>query len=88
MTFRCTTVSTSAWAITRAMIGLRMSARTNSAPPMSCRRRDDVDPDDPVDAGLGDQQRGEAAAQVAGDPGDEHDPPGPPAGGPAAVHGA
>jgi hypothetical protein len=35
MTFMCTTVSTSAWAITLAMRGLRMSARTNSVRP-SC----------------------------------------------------
>ena len=33
MTLMCTTVSTSAAEITFAMIGLRMSARTNSAPP-------------------------------------------------------
>src|SRR5436190_7847368 len=32
ITFMCTTVSTSADAITLAMIGLRMSARTNSTP--------------------------------------------------------
>src|SRR3954468_3271211 len=32
MTLRCATVSTSAWEITLAMIGLRMSARTKSTP--------------------------------------------------------
>ena len=37
MTPMCTTVSTWAASITFAMIGLRMSARTNSAPPISCR---------------------------------------------------
>ncbi len=36
MTFMWTTVSTPVSAITRAMTGLRMSARTNWAPPMSC----------------------------------------------------
>ena len=36
MTFRCATVSTWAWAITLATTGLRMSARTNSAPPIEC----------------------------------------------------
>ena len=35
MTPMCTTVSTSAVEITLPMIGLRMSARTKSAPPMS-----------------------------------------------------
>jgi hypothetical protein len=34
-TFMCTTVSTRSDAITRAMIGLRMSARTNSTRPRS-----------------------------------------------------
>ncbi len=37
MTPMCTTVSTPAAAMTLPMIGLRMSARTNSAPPMSER---------------------------------------------------
>jgi hypothetical protein len=37
MTFMCTTVSTSACAMTLAITGLRMSARTNSAAPMSQR---------------------------------------------------
>ena len=60
MTLMWTTVSTSAAAITLAMIGLRMSARTNSAPPRSERRRDDVDADDPVDAG----SRGSTAART------------------------
>ncbi|WP_240917774.1 hypothetical protein [Phycicoccus sp. HDW14] len=36
MTFMCTTVSTPAASMTRPIIGLRMSARTNSTPPMSC----------------------------------------------------
>ena len=35
-TAMCTTVSTSAWAITLPITGLRMSARTNSASPRSC----------------------------------------------------
>ncbi len=35
MTFMCTTVSTSACAMTLAMSGLRMSARTNSVRPSS-----------------------------------------------------
>ena len=34
MTLRCTTVSTPASPMTRAITGLRMSARTNSALPM------------------------------------------------------
>ena len=37
MTLMCTTVSTCADAMTLAMIGLRMSARTNSVRPTSCR---------------------------------------------------
>src|SRR5919202_904323 len=36
MTFMCTTVSTPARAMTFAMTGFRMSARTKSAAPMSC----------------------------------------------------
>ncbi len=36
MTFMCTTVSTSACAMIRPIIGLRMSARTNSARPIEC----------------------------------------------------
>ena len=36
MTFMCTTVSTEAWAMIRPIIGLRMSARTNSARPIEC----------------------------------------------------
>ena len=49
MTFMCTTVSTPDCAMILPIIGLRMSARTNSARPMSPRRRDDVDADDPLD---------------------------------------
>ena len=37
MTFMWTTVSTSARAMTLAMTGLRMSARTNRTAPRSCR---------------------------------------------------
>ena len=36
MTFMWTTVSTRAVSMIRAIIGLRMSARTNSTVPMSC----------------------------------------------------
>ena len=36
MTFMCTTVSTPVVSMTLAIIGLRMSARTNSTSPMSC----------------------------------------------------
>jgi hypothetical protein len=36
ITAMCTTVSTSARVMTLPMIGLRMSARTNSASPRSC----------------------------------------------------
>ena len=35
MTFMCTTVSTPLLSMTRPIIGLRMSARTNSTSPMS-----------------------------------------------------
>ena len=45
MTFMCTTVSTPELSMTRPIIGLRMSARTNSTSPMSLAGRDDVDPD-------------------------------------------
>nr|WP_284289574.1 hypothetical protein [Angustibacter aerolatus] len=36
ITLRCATVSTSSCAITRAITGLRMSARTNVASPIGC----------------------------------------------------
>ena len=71
--FRCTTVSTAAVAITLAISGLRMSARTNSVRPEGqlARRRDGVDADDPLDRRVVGQQRREPAAEVAADPGDE-----------------
>ena len=56
ITAMCTTVSTSAWAMTLAITGLRMSARTNSASPRSAFGRDDVDADDPGDVGVRLQQ--------------------------------
>ena len=68
-----TTVSTPAAAMTLPMIGLRMSARTNSAPPMSSPRRHDVDADDAVDVGVVGQDLRHPAAQVPGDTGHEHD---------------
>ena len=70
----CTTVSTPACAITLAITGLRMSARTN-CDAARCRRGGgiDVDADDPVDVRVGASARGEPAAEVPGDPGDEHD---------------
>ena len=71
MTFMCTTVSTSAWAMILPIIGLRMSARTNSAPPMSCGGGMTSTPMTRVDAGLGGEQPGEAATEVAGDTGHE-----------------
>ena len=66
-TLMCTTVSTPRAAITLAMTGLRMSARTNSAPPEVGRRRDDVDADDALDRrGRCGEPAREPAAEVAG----------------------
>ena len=49
MTLMWTTVSTSSLAITLAITGLRMSARTNRTSAEVGPRRDDVDPDHRVD---------------------------------------
>ena len=73
-TAMCTTVSTSARVMTLPMTGLRMSARTNSASPRSLLGRHDVDADDPGDVGVGLQQLGEPAAEVARHPGDQRRP--------------
>ena len=73
MTFMCTTVSTCADAITLAMSGLRMSARTNSVRPTSVARRHDVDADDALDRGVGGELRGQPAPEVAGDAGHQDD---------------
>ena len=68
-----TTVSTAYSASTRAMAGWRMSARTNSAPPEMVLGRHRVDADHPVHLGIPLNAPHEAAPQLAGHPGDEHD---------------
>ena len=70
---RCTTVSTPRAAITFEITGLRMSARTKSAVPRSCRGRDHIDPDD-LNLRLSGKRAGEAGTQVTRDSGDEDDP--------------
>ena len=69
----CTTVSTPRVAITLAITGLRMSARTKSSLAQVVPGRGDVDPDD-LDVLLGGERAGESGTEVARDPGDEDDP--------------
>ena len=68
MTLMWTTVSTSASAITLAMTGLRMSARTNVDVAEVAARRDDVDADDPVDGRVGREQRARTGRRGLGRP--------------------
>ena len=69
----CTTVSTSSPAMTLAITGLRMSARTKRTVTEVPTRRDHVDADDAVDLRVGGDRAREAATEVVRDPGDEND---------------
>ena len=70
---RCTTVSTPRVAITLEITGLRMSARTKSALPRSCRGGITSIPMTSTCV-LGGERAGESGTQVARDSGDEDDP--------------
>jgi hypothetical protein len=69
-----TTVSTCAWSITRAMIGLRMSARTNSTSDRTLLRADHVNADDPLDPGFAGKLLGHQPAEVSSGASDQDDP--------------
>ena len=76
MTLMWTTVSTSSLAMTLAITGLRMSARTNETSPMSPRGGTTSTPMTRADGRVGRERRARTAPEVAGDPGDEDDPAG------------
>ena len=63
MTLMWTTVSTSSLAMTLAMTGLRMSARTKRDVADVAARRDDVDADHPADVRVGGEQRARNGAR-------------------------
>ena len=66
MTFMCTTVSTPACAMILPIIGLRMSARTNSARPMACGGGMTSTPMTRVDRRVVLESAGEGAARGSG----------------------
>ena len=74
MTLMCTTVSTFSLAITLAITGLRMSARTNETSPTSPRGGTTSTPMTRSTVGSAASARAEAAPEVSRDPGHEDDP--------------
>ena len=74
MTLMWTTVSTSSFAITLAITGVRMSARMNDIAPTSPRGGTTSTPMTRSMPSVGGERAREPAAEVTGDPGDESDP--------------